>query len=52
MIRFLLAAALMALAACTDPTLSTELVFGTGGMSVNPTLSGELGGATVSVQSN
>ncbi|MBL9049604.1 MAG: hypothetical protein JNK19_05780 [Tabrizicola sp.] len=42
--------AFLALAACTNPMLSTEMTFGNNGVSVNPTLSGKLGGATVSVQ--
>jgi len=40
------------LAACTNPMLSTDLVFGADGVSVNPTLSGNVGNATVSVESN
>lgn len=46
----LLIVALLGLAACTDPMLSTEMTIGNNGVSVNPTLSGRLGGATVSVQ--
>jgi hypothetical protein len=42
--------ALLGLAACTDPRLSTGVVIGTDGVSVYPTLSGEIGGATVSVE--
>jgi hypothetical protein len=50
--RPLLLAALLALSACTDPMLSTEMQFGTGGVSVKPTLSGQVGGTTVSVEPN
>ena len=38
------------LSACTNPMLSADMAFGTNGVSVNPTLSGNLGGATVYVQ--
>lgn len=48
--KALLMLALIGLAACTNPILSTEMTFGNNGVSVNPTLSGKLGGATVSVQ--
>jgi hypothetical protein len=41
---------LSAVSACTDPTLSTGLTFGTGGVSVSPTLSGRVGGGTVYIQ--
>jgi hypothetical protein len=50
MIRTLAAFALLTLAACTDPTLSTDLVLSNNGLSVKPTLSGNVGGATVSVE--
>jgi hypothetical protein len=40
---------LLVLAACADPRLSTNLSLGTDGLSVNPTLSGKVGGATVSI---
>lgn len=42
--------ALLVLAACSSPMLSADLTFGDGGVSVNPTLSGEIGKANVSVQ--
>lgn len=42
--------ALFALSACVDPMLSAEMAFGTNGVTVSPTLSGTVGGATVSVQ--
>jgi hypothetical protein len=42
--------ALLALSACTSPMLSGNLAFGTEGVSVNPTLSGKLGDATVFIQ--
>jgi hypothetical protein len=50
MTRFLSVVALVALAACTDPTLSADMVIGNNGVSVNPTLSGSVGGATVSIE--
>ena len=42
--------ALLALAACSRPMLATNLVFGGDGVEVNPTLSGKVGGATVTVE--
>ena len=48
----LLLIGLMALAACTDPTLSADMAFGTNGVSVSPTLSGVVGGATLTLQPN
>jgi hypothetical protein len=50
MIRTLAAFALAALAACTNPTFSTEMAISNDGLSVKPTLSGNVGGATVSVE--
>ena len=50
MTRILLGLALLALAACTDPMLTGEMVIGAHGVSVKPTLSGTVGDATVSVQ--
>jgi hypothetical protein len=38
---------LLALSACTNPMLATNMTFGTGGVAVNPTLSGGVGDATV-----
>jgi hypothetical protein len=38
------------LAACTNPRLTAGIAIGTGGVAVYPTLSGEVGGATVSIQ--
>jgi hypothetical protein len=35
---------------CTEPVLSTDMTFGTGGVAVNPTLSGKVGDATIIVQ--
>lgn len=52
MIRTLAAFVLLTLSACTDPTLSTDLVLSNNGLSVKPTLSGNVGGATVSVEAN
>jgi hypothetical protein len=42
--------ALLVLAACTNPRLTTGIAIGTDGVAVYPTLSGEVGGATVSPQ--
>ena len=50
MLRSLSALALLLLAACTDPMLSAGMAFGTGGVSVKPTLSGSVGDATVYVE--
>jgi hypothetical protein len=47
--KALLLPALLALAACSQPMLATNLTFGGDGVEVNPTLSGKLGGATVTV---
>ena len=41
--------ALIALAACSQPMLATNLVFDGNGVEVNPTLSGSVGGATVTI---
>ena len=41
--------AALALAGCSQPMLSTNLVFGGDGAEINPTLSGKVGGATVSI---
>ena len=41
--------AVLALAACTDPQLGIGMSIGNGGVAVSPTLSGNLGGATVTV---
>ena len=38
------------LSACTNPMLTADMAIGTNGVSVNPTLSGNVGGATVYVQ--
>ena len=48
----LLLLAVLALSACSNPMLSTEMAFGTDGVSVRPTLSGSVGKSTVYVQSN
>jgi hypothetical protein len=47
--KALLLPALLVLAACQNPMLATNLSFGGDGVEVNPTLSGEIGGATVTV---
>lgn len=39
----------LALAACSNPMLATNLAFGPDGMEVNPTLSGKVGAATVTI---
>lgn len=40
----------LSLAACQNPMLGADLRFGAGGVSANPTLSGEIAGATVTVE--
>lgn len=40
----------LSLAACTNPMFGADLRLGAGGVSANPTLSGEIGGATVTVE--
>jgi hypothetical protein len=45
-------AAFLAVTACTNPMLTAEMAVGTGGVSVKPTLSGQVGGTTVSVEPN
>jgi hypothetical protein len=40
---------LLALPACTDPTLGLGVTLGTGGVAVSPSLSGQMGGVTVAV---
>lgn len=40
----------LALSACSSPMLSGNMAFGTDGVSVNPTLSGKVGDATVFIQ--
>lgn len=47
--KALLLPVLLALAACSQPMLATNLSFGGDGVEVNPTLSGKVGGATVSI---
>ncbi|MES2913802.1 MAG: hypothetical protein V4753_01680 [Pseudomonadota bacterium] len=42
--------ALLALAACQNPMLSTNLTFGPDGVDVTPALSGKVGGTTVTVE--
>jgi hypothetical protein len=42
--------ALLALAACQNPMLSTNLTFGPGGVDVSPAVSGKIGGATVTIE--
>jgi hypothetical protein len=39
----------LAVTACSHPMLATNLVFDGDGVEVNPTLSGKVGGATVTV---
>ena len=41
--------ALLVLAACQSPRLNTNLSLGPEGLSVNPALSGKIGGATVTI---
>lgn len=40
---------LLALAGCSNPLVATNLTFGPDGVRANPTLSGEVGGATVTI---
>ncbi len=42
-------AALLLLTACTNPALTANLAIGPGGVSVRPALSGNVGGANVTV---
>jgi hypothetical protein len=42
--------ALLAFSACSRPMLATNLVFDGDGVAVNPTLSGKVGGATVTIE--
>lgn len=48
--KALLLPALLALAACQNPMLSTNLVFGDGGVDVRPAISGKVGGTTVTIE--
>lgn len=40
---------LTALSACTDPRLGANFGFGSGGVSFSPSVSGQVGGAQVSI---
>ncbi len=42
--------AFVALAACSQPMLATNLTFGGDGVEVSPALSGKVGGAIVTVE--
>ncbi|WP_170971831.1 hypothetical protein [Rhodobacter sp. SY28-1] len=42
--------ALLALAACQDPMLGTNMTFGPNGVSVNPALSGKVGDVNVTLE--
>ncbi|MDK2775845.1 MAG: hypothetical protein KYX65_12700, partial [Tabrizicola sp.] len=42
--------AFLALAACQNPMLSTNLVFGDAGAKVSPAISGKVGGTTVTIE--
>lgn len=48
--KALLLPALLALAACQNPMLSTNLTFGPNGVDVSPAVSGKIGGATVTIE--
>ena len=48
--KALLLPALLLLAACQDPMLSTDLTFGPNGVSVNPALSGKIGDVNVTLE--
>jgi hypothetical protein len=50
MMKALLLPALLALAACQNPMLSTNMTFGDNGVSVNPALSGKIGDVNVTVE--
>ncbi|MBS3978961.1 MAG: hypothetical protein KGZ77_04075 [Rhodobacteraceae bacterium] len=41
--------AFLTLAGCSNPLVATNLTFGLDGVEANPTLSGDLGGATVTI---
>ncbi|MES2541357.1 MAG: hypothetical protein V4720_01060 [Pseudomonadota bacterium] len=41
--------ALLTLTGCSNPLVATNLTFGPDGVQANPTLSGNVGGATVSI---
>lgn len=41
--------ALVTLAACSNPLVATNLTFGPDRVEANPTLSGQVGGATVTI---
>ncbi len=48
--KALLLPVLLALAACQNPTLATNLTFGPDGVDVSPAVSGKIGGATVTIE--
>lgn len=48
--KALLLPALLLLAACQNPMLSTNLTFGPGGVDVSPAVSGKIGGTTVTIE--
>jgi hypothetical protein len=48
--KALLLPALLLLAACQNPMLSTNLSFGPDGVDVSPALSGKVGGTTVTIE--
>ena len=52
MIRSAVAAFLLILSACTQPMLSADMAISNEGLSVYPTLSGVVGGTTISVEPN
>ena len=47
--RWMAVLALVALTACENPQLGIGATFGRGGASISPTVSGDVGGARVSV---
>ncbi|HLQ18342.1 MAG TPA: hypothetical protein VK146_05120 [Tabrizicola sp.] len=47
--KFLVFLALVAVAGCSSPLVATNLTFGPDGVEANPTLSGRVGGATVTI---
>ena len=49
MTRVLVAVLIALVSACSDPALNAGIVFGPGGVSIRPVISGNVGGANVAV---
>ena len=47
--KFIILAAVLVTAACENPRLGIGATFGSGGMNVSPSVSGDVGGARVQV---